>query len=1343
VRVIIPLALAFFAILLPVAPAAATNLAVFNFQLKTGQEDWVWLEKFMSDQMATDLVQDRSLSVVARDRMQLMAQQMKWVPELATTDAKVMGGIRSQLQIEYLVTGVCSVAGDQLEITAQIVEVQTRKEVHRKTVTGKTDQVIDLQKQLSADAMSWFTKRPAREILKTLPMWTRSIPAVRALYEGMHLYDQGRYAEGWLKFRQSSQEDRNYVEAVYWVGKMYYFMYRYDHARRTLEKFVYLDCLHPRMGDALQEYVDSYESSGNPDELLVLYRAFGQRFPRAIIREQYWDNQHDLLGAKWADLKQEKLLKQLGRYRESAIVGDNLATWARHHALTCEPPPDDRLFHLEYEQVLRFSQARPSMDLLRYQNQTDKIIGEKTERQDWESRFYQSRTGCPDCYLYAPSGCVFKQLRFDPIADGDDATLELSLRPAGLDARFRQTKAVPLKEARAKGLTLKPPRPWGMWEVDCTFTSNSSKAGIVAVRGVRITAEIEALKNCGAAELSCENNDRVDVDVDGAFAGPATDIIGPLPAGEHTITARPRDPNTPYGQWRSTVSIEPNQVTKVRCRLPWRDATTSASLNQVRVATEYDAYDLFTGSAVSEPAIQADDQAIRVVWSRGGDLWFSVSTDGNSYSAPKKLPLPVSTVWAEYSPRVLRDESGRFVLTFVSDRDEQHLKRVYFTWSRDFVHWAAPSLISQYVPRYHDLIQDARGRYICLFSDLWFIRVLCSDDGYIWTKLINLAKMPPARAVAQAKLLVDRDGGIQLHLLTILNASPEIVSSFSGYSKILRYVTRDGKSWSPTEAIAGYPYKASPPSMCLARAQDGVAVLATKGGLTSEAVAQLSIETEHGWEHTGQALGVLVAPSALTYHPRWGYVVANGPYVTRCKDLPAVLSRQAALNSDSVLAKVEPDPPPPARENEATKKAPPPLPIGQARYEPCRGVVWWQKNLVFRGSSLPRNRDDFSNAKACLGIVHPHALAVRTEHEGLALSIALDANDPNSKSYKLMKLDFTGRNDFRHPTVVPLTCIQTDYASKQISSDFDNMDANCIVGDRRVRARVGATYDISGDELSLSVFLGTCAKGLCQFGNRSFMVCVYDTNSNLRVGDKGRHGVVESHDWVVVDAGNGLVESYYGCPVSIDGKLYVVTFSPDTMKLSAEKYTGQSGLLQIDHGAWEVWLQGSDSVFRIRGGSNPVPIPVGHYTLSSYTEFADPERREGSYRLLCTDDLAQIDVRDGNTVNCKLGSPVVCSLTATVTGRSVTFKYSYTDVAGWDAAITEPGSRFRVDPSIRVLDAGNRPVDKAVMKWSGAEQAWVLDWQVRAGLTGKFTAVAECDAGPLTPKPVTATFTLK
>ena len=364
VRVIIPMALAFLAILLPAASqaAAATNLAVFNFQLKTGQDDWVWLEKFMSDQMATDLVQDRSLSVIARDRMQLIAQQMKWAPEFATGNEKVMGSVRSQLGIEYLVTGVCSVKDDQLEITAQIVEVRSRNEVFRKTVTGTTGQAIDLQKQLSADAMAWFTKKSAGEILKTLPMWTRSIPAVRALYEGMHLYDQGRYAEGWVKFRDASREDKNYVEAVYWVGKMYYFMNRYDHARRELERFVYLSCLHPRMGDALAEYANTFEAGGaSPEQLLALYTTFAKRFASADVACGCNNVTKPMTGAEWAHKKMLGILAGTGQYRRaitmSAPLMDNagpnennieILSLVRDYAMTGQLMPDSTLFNSNF-----------------------------------------------------------------------------------------------------------------------------------------------------------------------------------------------------------------------------------------------------------------------------------------------------------------------------------------------------------------------------------------------------------------------------------------------------------------------------------------------------------------------------------------------------------------------------------------------------------------------------------------------------------------------------------------------------------------------------------------------------------------------------------------------------------------------------------------------------------------------------------------------------------------------------------------------------------------------------------------------------------------------------------
>jgi TolB-like protein len=88
---------------------AGTNVAVFNFQMTSATPDWIWLEKFLSDQITTDFAQSGTLSVVARDKMQLVAQELRWAPEMATTDPERMKQIGGQLRIKYLVSGLCSV----------------------------------------------------------------------------------------------------------------------------------------------------------------------------------------------------------------------------------------------------------------------------------------------------------------------------------------------------------------------------------------------------------------------------------------------------------------------------------------------------------------------------------------------------------------------------------------------------------------------------------------------------------------------------------------------------------------------------------------------------------------------------------------------------------------------------------------------------------------------------------------------------------------------------------------------------------------------------------------------------------------------------------------------------------------------------------------------------------------------------------------------------------------------------------------------------------------------------------------------------------------------------------
>ena len=625
----------------------------------------------------------------------------------------------------------------------------------------------------------------------------------------MNLYDQGRYAEAWLKFRESSQADKKYVEAVYWVGKMYYFMYRYDHARRSLEKFVYLNCLHPRMGDALMEYAHTFESSGAaPAELLKLYSAFGQRFPDVscgrLHRDRlgstglgwYYLQGTDLSrlgGRDWARYKIAMLFMQTGREADAArmtgpatmdsglatLPSDGILNLLACNARTGIVPDDEVIAYADWPRVkrtmLHFTQTNALQEYRLAEPET--IIGQGGESSNKSAALW-SENCTFDVYLLAPSGCVFRSLRFAPVAEGDDATMSVALRRVGFYKNIDKATVIPLDLAHQFDMTLGKVPSTGMLIAHCEFQSKDGNSAAVTVRGVNITAKLERIDNPGSLDVQCQDTQSFRVDVDGAFGRWWPGIVGPLTPGEHTLTYRPMDARSPYAQWSTKVNVQAGKTTRVVGRLPWKDHRDAALIDTAWVGRDYDSYNLALNEVVSAPAVQADDGAIRLVWSRGGDLWSSVSTDGKTFSRPRKLPLPVSTAWVEYSPRLMRDKSGRFSLSFISDRDEQHRPLLYLCWSSDFVHWSAPCAVSEFAPVDYDMMLAPDGKYYCLLSlvrgsdkpgTAWSadefhgvygvmyhyalpgdrpvegalgsheIRRLSSSDGYNWT---TLAKFP-------------------------------------------------------------------------------------------------------------------------------------------------------------------------------------------------------------------------------------------------------------------------------------------------------------------------------------------------------------------------------------------------------------------------------------------------------------------------------------------------------------------------------------------------------------------------------------------------------------------------
>ncbi len=1075
----------------------ATNLAVFNFQLKTGQEDWIWLEKFMSDQMATDLVQDRSLSVIARDRMQLIAQKMKWTPEFATGNAKAMGRIRSQLRIEYLVTGVCRVQDENLEITAQIVEVGSRKEVFRKTVSGKTDQVIDLQKQLSADVMSWLTRKPAGSILKALPIWTRSIPAVRALYEGMHLYDQGRYAEGWLKFRQSSQKDTKYIEAVYWVGKMYYFMYRYDHARRTLEQFVYLDCLHPRMGDAIVEYANTFEEdSASTQDLLALFDSFGRRFGHASVISGYKIGLSSMSGSQWAHKKTIGLMAAQGQHRQIAAMEAPLCTnddaGAKHlgivsllnaHATTGAVVSDDILVPKNTPrlvgQVLRFSKPRSQQEYVFSKGKV--LYGYQSASKDKVAQFYPG--ACEQSlYLLAGSQSIFTSLRFTVDSTGNDALVTVSLKSIGSKTTIA-SQTVSIGQARKEGIVFSPAPRTGMLVAKVAFKASNDESGRVTVASMTVEAALEEVSTCGSLKLQCVNTNCFRVEVDGAFARFGRGLVGPLSPGRHTLTLRPIAPYSQYGDWSTTVDVRADEVQQLRATLPWKDPGVSASITTACLGLDYARPCAFTTRPLQAPAIQLDQQAIRLVWSRHGDLWSCASTDGNTFTAPRKLPLPISSAWSEEEPRLVRDESGRFILTFLSNRDSQHRSLLYSCWSFDCVNWGAPTCVVDKSCRDYDLCLDSSGRLICalIFSeghadsfithsqpdgkkfcmehvagDPGRLTLYASTDCYQWEPLTDASSDLMIPYDKQSRLLARDDGRIDVYYISEVEEDPNglwsrpmnmrggqgrIVSmntrrrgqGLASYAKLKRY-SYDGHKWSAGVSMAHYHHDLVPHYLSAARSGQGAVVLSSAGSAGASGDGLAIIHDQGGKVScSGSSRGLINGAASIGHHPRWGFVVANGSYVMRSNALPAMLT---------MCAKATPAP-------AVTKQAMLPYTRfvsygaqgelksthvwhldNRGRVEPSApgvtpkatlGQLHWINTPGLHNSFAFRmeGKANFKPAKAGSGTVRPDARVVTFRNDGHPISVAIDSAHPDAVHYDVLRVDVTGKGNFIGAPIVP------------------------------------------------------------------------------------------------------------------------------------------------------------------------------------------------------------------------------------------------------------------------------------------------------------------------------------
>jgi TolB-like protein len=285
-----------------------TTIAVLNFSSRASSTDveaYRWLDKGLADLLISDITSDEGLHIVTREHMQMLLDEAQVHSTLRLPDRQKAALIKA-LQVQYLVFGTYSLRDEKLTIEIQLTDAKTGKLVERWTRGGMLDDVLELEKSLAGALIAELrASADGDEIAQALPRWTDSVPAAQHLYKGIDLFDRGLYTTAWLHFHRAKVQDSNFADARYWLARINYYRQEYAHARVEYERFVFQFPKHPRVGDAIMEYVHSFErTTDDPDALMALYTK---------LRERQWlDNRvhHQADYASWSPLSDWLLKRQ-------------------------------------------------------------------------------------------------------------------------------------------------------------------------------------------------------------------------------------------------------------------------------------------------------------------------------------------------------------------------------------------------------------------------------------------------------------------------------------------------------------------------------------------------------------------------------------------------------------------------------------------------------------------------------------------------------------------------------------------------------------------------------------------------------------------------------------------------------------------------------------------------------------------------------------------------------------------------------------------------------------------------------------------------------------------------
>ncbi|MCJ7543441.1 MAG: hypothetical protein MUP47_02565 [Phycisphaerae bacterium] len=399
----------------------------------------------------------------------------------------------------------------------------------------------------------------------------------------------------------------------------------------------------------------------------------------------------------------------------------------------------------------------------------------------------------------------------------------------------------------------------------------------------------------------------------------------------------------------------------------------------------------------------------------------------------------------------------------------------------------------------------------------------------------------------------------------------------------------------------------------------------------------------------------------------------------------------------------------------------------------------------------------FGRPEGDIGTVHPNAVVATSIEGPLQFAVAIDADKPDAPQPTLLRVNTSGKLDFRQAAVIPLTP-RSPQGGAATSYAAGPGAATLQVDGQTIPVTLHGEYEHSLGSRYLKLGLECVLQGACRFGNRVLAVRIADGDGNGRIGDLVlpmlRSGAVIGRTpgyTVNIDLGDGsfakktsLIRTMYGQPVYIDGAWWDLRVSSDRRSVFAHRLGEGTGRVRIRNAHWEAMFLGANHVFRQHydPSAESFPLPPGRYVVMRYKQWAEADMKDDKPAVLIEPpfprngpfllkgDEASFEVLRDKTLDLPVGTPFQANLKVTGDDRSRQYRVSYrvTDASSSTPAYIRTAADRPVRVAVTVSDRDGAKLSQVDMSHQ-ADMKAEGQWNAPADAKGPFTAVATMECG--------------